>query len=354
MREGESVGVVGRNGAGKSTLLRLLSRITQPTEGFCRTRGRVGTLLEVGTGFHPELTGRENVLLNGVILGMSRREVRGRFDEIVEFAGVEAFLDTPLKRYSSGMQLRLAFAVAAHLDPGILIVDEVLAVGDAEFQRRCLGRMTELAGEGRTVIFVSHDLGSVTRLCERAVWLDAGRVRDEGPAGRIVAAYTADLPRSYEAYATPDTDDAHWEVRMRGVAVLGADDQPTGGIRRDEPLVVRIDFESARARPDLDISLWVKNARGVQVLHDSWTDRRAADAGELTAGVNTARIVVPAILAAGTYSLGAWIGTRLEDFVNREYLTFRVLPMPDDTATITDRERTVHPVARWSVGGGAR
>jgi len=180
--EGEAVGIIGANGAGKSTLLRILARITQPTSGVSRTRGRVGSLLEVGTGFHPELSGRENVFLNGAILGMTRRELRARFDEIVAFAGVERFLDTPLKRYSTGMRLRLAFAVAAHVDPEIMLVDEVLAVGDARFRERCLGKMRELGREGRTVLFVSHDLGAVTRLCSRAIWLEAASSARTGRA----------------------------------------------------------------------------------------------------------------------------------------------------------------------------
>src|SRR5579884_3769862 len=171
IRKGEVVGIIGKNGAGKSTLLKILSRITEPTEGFVEIHGRAGSLLEVGTGFHPELTGRENIYLNGAILGMTRAEIRRKFDEIVDFAGVEKFLDTPVKRYSSGMYVRLAFAVAAHLEPEILVIDEVLAVGDAEFQKKCLGKMGEVAGGGRTVLFVSHHMGSVARLCSRVVAL---------------------------------------------------------------------------------------------------------------------------------------------------------------------------------------
>ena len=171
---GELVGIIGRNGAGKTTLLRILARITAPTAGVARVRGRLSALLDVGTGFHDELTGRENVFLSGAILGMSRRDVRARFDEIAAFSGVERFLDTPLKRYSAGMRLRLAFAVAAHLEPDVLVIDEALAVGDAEFQRRCIGRMEDLQRSGRTVVFVSHDLGAIGRLCERTLWLDQG------------------------------------------------------------------------------------------------------------------------------------------------------------------------------------
>ena len=189
VKQGEVVGIIGRNGAGKSTLLKILSRITEPTTGRVHLRGRVASLLEVGTGFHPELTGRENVFLNGAILGMSRAEIRKKFDEIVAFAEVEKFLDTPVKRYSSGMYVRLAFAVAAHLEPEILIVDEVLAVGDAQFQKKCLGKMGEVAKGGRTVLFVSHQIAAVTRLCEKALWLDAGKAKDFGSAELICSEY---------------------------------------------------------------------------------------------------------------------------------------------------------------------
>jgi lipopolysaccharide transport system ATP-binding protein len=186
---GEVVGIIGRNGAGKSTLLKILSRITEPTAGAIELRGRVSSLLEVGTGFHPELTGRENIYLNGSILGMRKAEIDRKLDQIIDFSGVERFLDTPVKRYSSGMQVRLAFAVAAHLEPEILIVDEVLAVGDAEFQRKCLGKMGEVAGSGRTVLFVSHNMAAVENLCRRVVVLDGGRLAFDGPAAKGIAHY---------------------------------------------------------------------------------------------------------------------------------------------------------------------
>ncbi len=192
VRPGEVVGIIGSNGAGKSTLLKVLSRITEPTEGSVTVRGRLASLLEVGTGFHPELTGRENIFLNGAILGMPRTEIRKRFDEIVAFAEVERFLDTPVKRYSSGMYVRLAFAVAAHLEPDILVIDEVLAVGDAQFQKKCLGKINEVASEkGRAVLFVSHQMGMVTSLCQRALLLESGRVIFDGPAAGCVAKYYA-------------------------------------------------------------------------------------------------------------------------------------------------------------------
>jgi lipopolysaccharide transport system ATP-binding protein len=187
--QGEVVGLIGRNGAGKSTLLKLLSRITRPTEGSAELHGRIGCLLEVGTGFHPELTGRENVYLSGAILGMKKQEIARKFDEIIAFSEVERFLDTPLKHYSSGMQMRLAFAVAAHLEPEILLVDEVLAVGDLQFQKKCLGKMGDVAKTGRTIVFVSHQMNQIRRLCPRAVWIDAGAVRMDGDAHKVLAGY---------------------------------------------------------------------------------------------------------------------------------------------------------------------
>lgn len=189
VRQGEVVGLIGRNGAGKTTLLKLLSRITRPTAGSAVIRGRIGSLLEVGTGFHPELTGRENIYLSGAVLGMKKREIDARHDAIVAFAEVERFLDTPLKFYSTGMQMRLAFAVAAHLEPEILLVDEVLAVGDIEFQKKCLGKMQDISTSGRTIIFVSHQTNQIRRLCERVFWIDGGRMRQEGPTGEVVGAY---------------------------------------------------------------------------------------------------------------------------------------------------------------------
>lgn len=193
VQRGEVVGIIGRNGAGKSTLLKVLTRITMPDEGRARIRGRVGSLLEVGTGFHGELTGRENTYLSGAILGMQRHEIDAKFDEIVAFSGVERFIDTPVKRYSSGMYLRLAFSVAAHLEPDILLIDEVLAVGDAEFQRKCLGKMGDVAGEGRTVLFVSHNMDAVNRLCDTGIWLEQGQIRQMGPVEDVVRGYLTEF-----------------------------------------------------------------------------------------------------------------------------------------------------------------
>src|SRR5256886_7839086 len=203
VKVGEALGIIGSNGAGKSTLLKILNRITEPTRGAVDIYGRVGALLEVGTGFHPELTGRENIFLNGAILGMSRAEIRRKFDEIVAFAEVEQFLDTPVKRYSSGMYVRLAFAVAAHLEPDVLIVDEVLAVGDVAFQRKCLGKMENVASQDRAVMVVSHNMATVAQLCQRAIWLDRGKIVQSGPVREVVAAYLAQGTSGADTWAPP-------------------------------------------------------------------------------------------------------------------------------------------------------
>jgi len=222
VQQGEVVGIIGVNGAGKSTLLKVISRITPPTKGKITIRGRVSSLLEVGTGFHPELTGRENVYLNGTILGMRKLEVDRKFDEIVEFSGVEKFLDTPVKRYSMGMRVRLAFAVAAHLEPEILIIDEVLAVGDAEFQKKCLNKMEDVGKEGRTVLFVSHNMAAVTRLCGRGILLSAGSILDDGDTHAIVSSYLTSGLGSTAARDWSDSDDAPGDdsVRLRALRVI--------------------------------------------------------------------------------------------------------------------------------------
>jgi lipopolysaccharide transport system ATP-binding protein len=204
VREGEIIGLVGRNGAGKTTLLKVLSRITRPTAGFAEIHGRVGSLLEVGTGFHPELTGRENVYLSGAVLGMRKSEIQHKFDAIVDFAGVDRFIDTSLKHFSTGMQMRLAFAVAAHLEPEILLVDEVLAVGDLEFQKKCLGKMEEVSKGGRTIVLVSHQMNQIRRLCQRCIWVDGGRIRLSGPMLEVISAYES----SFSSFSTVYRDDS--------------------------------------------------------------------------------------------------------------------------------------------------
>ncbi|TMK95777.1 MAG: ABC transporter ATP-binding protein [Actinobacteria bacterium] len=246
--EGEVLGIIGRNGAGKTTLLRLLSRITEPTAGYADIRGRVGSLLEVGTGFHQELTGRENIFLNGAILGMGHSEIQRKFDEIVEFAGVEKFLDTPVKRYSSGMTVRLAFSVAAHLEPEILLVDEVLAVGDAEFQKRCLGKMESFGQSGRTVLFVSHSMPTIARLCPRLLLLDRGRLVEDGPAEHVIGRYLhGDLGTSarrvWRDHDSAPGDD--W-ARLRSARIVDASGDTSDVVDVSEPVGVEIAFDLLR------------------------------------------------------------------------------------------------------------
>ena len=249
---GQVVGIIGRNGAGKSTLLKVLSRITEPTNGSADIWGRVGSLLEVGTGFHPELTGRENIFLNGAILGMRRAEIEHKLDEIVAFAEVEKFLDTPVKHYSSGMYLRLAFAVAAHLEPEILLVDEVLAVGDASFQKKCLGKMDEVARQGRTVLFVSHNMEAIQRLCQRCLLIEGGRLVQDAGAGEVVAAYLHQWSRGLEpvyrcpADGSPDRDQA----TLLEAAILGANGSRSQSVRFGEPFSVEMLWRHFTAGPD--------------------------------------------------------------------------------------------------------
>jgi len=237
VKQGEVWGLVGNNGAGKSTLLKIVSRIVRPTHGVVRGRGRISSLLEVGTGFQPELTGRENVFLSGYILGMSKPEIRARFDEIVAFSGIEKFLDTPVKRYSSGMYVRLAFAVAAHLEPDILILDEVLAVGDAEFQKKCLGKMREVSqNTGRTILFVSHSMQAVSNLCTKGLWLHQGKVRASGEVSQVVNQYLADTQQStlLQSWSTPETAPGNEFIRFKRVQIIPQQVGP------DEPLDVRV------------------------------------------------------------------------------------------------------------------
>ncbi len=309
--EGEAVGVVGRNGAGKSTLLKILSRITQPTTGVARTRGRVTSLLEIGTGFHPELTGRENVYLNGAILGMARRDVSRRFDEIVEFAGVQRFIDTPVKRYSSGMYLRLAFAVAAHLEADIMVVDEVLAVGDAEFQAKCLGRMGAAGRDGRTVIFVSHNLEAITALCPRAIHLEAGRVHADGASGEVVESYLSSV-RVHEETEGLAVDPSA-AVALRSVRIVDAANEAQRVLRRDRPVIVRIRFDVRAAVPGLDVAAFVMNERGAEVLNEAWSDSAPEQITE--PGQYVADVEIPPVLNVGTYTVGVWMGASYETLV---------------------------------------
>ena len=265
---GEIIGLIGRNGAGKSTLLKILSRITTPTEGRIELYGRVGSLLEVGTGFHPELTGRENIYLNGAILGMGRREIDRKFDAIVEFSELERFLDTPVKRYSSGMYMRLGFAVAAHLDPEIMVVDEVLAVGDAQFQKKCLGKIGEVARGGRTVFFVSHNMAAVETLCRKVVWLDHGAVLDIGSSSDIIDDYLKDWQKgaSHEEWADVESAPGNDNVRLRRVAIIATDGSGDGAIMNTTPLRFEVDFWQLIDGARIDARIQLLNEQGVIVF----------------------------------------------------------------------------------------
>jgi lipopolysaccharide transport system ATP-binding protein len=308
---GEVLGIIGHNGAGKSTLLKILSRITRPTEGRAVMRGRIGSLLEVGSGFHPELTGAENILLNGAILGMSRSEVRERFDEIVAFSGVEQFLQTPVKRYSTGMYMRLAFAVAAHLEPEILVIDEVLAVGDAEFQRKCIGRMNELSrGHGRTVLFVSHNLDAVKQLCPRSIWLDNGRIRADGPTADVVNRYLEQHVATATAGSWINMANARrigtGEIRFDRVRFDGTVDPP-GLPQSGGPLRVELVVTAHRSVKVASLAVRVSMPGGpVLVVADPVID---ADLPlELGPGEHRLRIDIESLaLSPGSYTIGLWL-----------------------------------------------
>ncbi|MFX1269654.1 MAG: ABC transporter ATP-binding protein [Promethearchaeota archaeon] len=268
VNRGEVVGIIGRNGAGKTTLLRILSRITEPTEGWAEIHGKVGSLLEVGTGFHPELTGRENIYLNGAILGMKKTEIDGKFDEIVAFAEIEKFMDTPVKRYSSGMYVRLAFAVAAHLEPEILLVDEVLAVGDVAFQKKCLGKMGNVAKEGRTVLFVSHNMAAISRLCGKGIWLDKGHPQMIGTAGSVITAY---LSAGTEAegerrWKNPEEPPGNEKIRLRAVRILNSKNEVSSVLEARNPFYTQIEYDLFEPLSDAQVGIWVLTSDGIVVF----------------------------------------------------------------------------------------
>jgi len=351
---GDVVGIIGRNGAGKTTLLKILSRITEPTEGIARLRGRVGSLLEVGIGFHPELTGRENVVMSSAVFGMRRAEIDRRFDEIVEFAGeeVEPFLDTPVKRYSTGMQLRLGFAVAAHLDPDILVVDEVLAVGDAAFQKKCLGKMSDVAGQGRTVILVSHNMTAIETLCERAIWIDRGRVVADGPSSDVVPAYLSTSSTLMTKRVWPDVETAPGSesVRLVKATVRPAGGKPTDEIALESP--IELEFEYANLRPNvrLDLIIEVYNQQRVFVIHSASWDEQTWNGRPLPLGRFRTGVVIPgSLLNADTYSVTLRI-VRDEghpDLVLQDTLIFEVA---EDTSRDTYHKwfGVVRPQLKWT------
>ena len=270
VKHGEVIGIIGRNGAGKSTLLKILARITEPTEGHAEIRGRVGSLLEVGTGFHPELTGRENIFLNGAILGMKKAEILRKFDEIVAFAEVEKFVDTPVKHYSSGMYVRLAFAVAAHLEPDILVIDEVLAVGDIAFQDKCLRRLGAVSKEGRTVLFVSHNIAAVRGLCQLALMLEAGAVKEFGSTPEILSAYMAQFARPEQSGTSPgilyEASSARNSFQITKVSMLEPDGSPKYQLHTWDPVIFRIQYRADERVVDGSMVLQVRSQEGTSLL----------------------------------------------------------------------------------------
>jgi lipopolysaccharide transport system ATP-binding protein len=299
---GEIVGIIGRNGAGKSTLLKVLSRITEPTSGKVELYGRVASLLEVGTGFHPELSGRENVFLNGSILGMSRKEIEDKFDEIVAFAEIEKFIDTPVKRYSSGMYVRLAFAVAAHLEPEILVVDEVLAVGDMSFQKKCLGKMGEVATQGRTVLFVSHNMGSIGRLCKSGIVMDQGKVTFRGDITESIARYTQSATSSNAEISFPL--DENKKLQFNRAQLLDHSGKPASELDRLHPFQVAIEYEVRTAMEGAHLGVMLDRIDGTPICYNSDIDTVAEGIIKRTPGTYRAVVEFPGgILNAGVYQL---------------------------------------------------
>ncbi|MBL8330548.1 MAG: ATP-binding cassette domain-containing protein [Rubrivivax sp.] len=301
IRRGDVVGVIGRNGAGKSTLLKVLSRITEPSEGRAQINGRVSSLLEVGTGFHPELSGRENIYLNGAILGMSRDEIRRKFDEIVAFSEVERFLDTPVKRYSSGMYVRLAFAVAAHLESEILVIDEVLAVGDTEFQKRCLGKMHSVARSGRTVLFVSHSLSSVATLCNRGILLSGGVVELASEIGPVLDYYRRSwINHSHVLTWQPEV--APGDDTARLLSIRASQSKQRGHFVTSEPLLIIMEVKVLKLEAGLNIGFEMQTSDGTSLLWSHFTDSDEQEWPQLHLGVNKLCCEIPReLLNAGTY-----------------------------------------------------
>jgi lipopolysaccharide transport system ATP-binding protein len=342
VEQGHVVGIIGRNGAGKSTLLKILSRITEPTEGRAIIMGRVASLLEVGTGFHPELTGRENIFMNGAILGMKRPEIRKKFDEIVNFSGVEQFLETPVKHYSSGMAVRLAFAVAAYLEPEILIVDEVLAVGDAEFQKKCLGKMKDVSEhEGRTILFVSHNMEAVQNLCQKAIWLNAGKVYENGNARDVCRNYLESIVSSKW------NESFHGENALPRIEFVSLDEDKI----KEGEFLLRIGFRSPHVLKPPKPGFVLFNESGAPVfgsnpkMHDSPINEKALKAGVI--GVSVKGIT----LYSGNYYVSVWLGDSYRDYDHQHYaIRFTYLSKVNYTEPILPAAMgSIDPLATWFV-----
>jgi lipopolysaccharide transport system ATP-binding protein len=366
VRQGEVLGIIGRNGAGKSTLLKILSRVTTLTEGVVKIRGRVASLLEVGTGFHQELTGRENVFLNGAILGMTKNEIRGRFDEIVDFSGLEKFIDTPVKRYSSGMYVRLAFAVAAHLEPEILFVDEVLAVGDIEFQKKCLGKMEDIAKGGRTILFVSHNMAAIRNLCQRTLLIDKGELLMNSATNQVVAHYLGQNLLE-GAVASSEQIEIRMEglirrkhpfIRFREIALLDVSGLPRKSFHSDEDIVVSVDFECLQAVHGLFIAINVVDENAVPILTTLNLDDPAATESSrgLEPGVYNASCVLP----ANTFGERRFFLTvhlvylKTEHLFVNKILGFEVKFRGYNNAYLSSGDVFIRPQLPWTIRPGCR
>lgn len=348
IKQGDRIGIIGRNGAGKSTLLKLLSRITEPSKGRIQLEGRVASLLEVGTGFHPELTGRENIYLNGAILGMSRVEIKKKFDEIVAFAEVEKFLDTPVKRYSSGMYVRLAFAVAAHLEPEILIVDEVLAVGDAQFQKKCLGKMEDVAErEGRTILFVSHNMLAIRRLCNQSIFLKKGRFVQQGKSDEIIDNYLNEL--STETYLASELKNNEFPYFLCA-CLENASGKQIQSILTSESAIIRIDWYVPEANQNLRVGIGINSSDELRIFGSLPEDCGKKISGE--AGRNTARVTVPAeSFLQGKYSvcICLWDESTVYDFPDP---AFSFIVEPDLSSAYAESDRRqglIHIPCQWDI-----
>ena len=353
VKRGEVMGIIGRNGAGKSTLLKILSGITEPTEGHAEIHGRVGSLLEVGTGFHAELTGRENVYLNGAILGMKKAEIDGKFDEIVAFAEIEKFMDTPVKRYSSGMYVRLAFAVAAHLEPEILLVDEVLAVGDAAFQKKCLGKMGDVAKQGRTVLFVSHNMIAMQSLCRQAIWLSEGRIVEEGQSDQVISDYlkTSLSVQTEQVWGDINSAPGNDKVRLHRVCVQPENGSPSDPITMETPFVIEVQFWNLVPDAYLHISLHLSTEQGIVVFSTAspsepvWRDR------PFPAGLFRSVCKIPGnFLNSGMHQLMVLVGQDQNTIIYRHEgaLSFEIVDLGKRLGAWYGKEPgVVQPLLEW-------
>ncbi len=355
VKQGEIIGIIGRNGAGKSTMLKLLSRVTGPTKGEIRINGKIASLLEVGTGFHPELTGRENIFLNGSILGMSRKEIHSKFDEIVEFSGCAKYIDTPVKRYSSGMHVRLAFAVAAHLEPDILIVDEVLAVGDAEFQSKCLGKMQDASNlSGRTVLFVSHNMGAVKRLCHNSILLEMGAIVKSGPTSEVID-YYLDSGAKFERLIhwkqteRPETD----EVILNSISVVDDKGRTDSLLTTAGDIRIEIDYSLLRDIKNLRIVATVLNTDGVQIFSTS-DYLFQSNMGLREAGSYKSICHIPGdFMTIGKYSVSVDFEIPMERAIfSNQRLSFEVTELSTNQLGHTRTSKppgVIHPILEWDV-----